>query len=339
MNRAAKTKIVVVGGGTGTHIALKGLKQFQDKLEITAVVTMADSGGSTGRLRDEFGYLPVGDVRMALTALADETDDHRELLRELFTYRFSRGEGLCGHTFGNLLLTALTDILGNEVAAIEAASHLLRIGGTVLPVSTDPIHLIATYSDGTVVEGEHLIDAPPSQYHSERIVSLAVTPTTIHADAAAALRSADCIVFGPGDLYTSILANVVVPGFAEAVAESRAKILYVSNLMSRPGQTVGMGGYDHARETERYLNRPLDVVVANNAPLPPDLVAHYAVEGTAPVSNTRLRAEFSTYEADLLGSETVTIATGDVVKRSLIRHDPNKLAAAILHVVHSHTLA
>ena len=141
-------RVVCIGGGTGTHTMLRGLKQYKKQLELAAVVTMADSGGSTGRLRDEFGQLPVGDVRMALAALASDIDHHEELLRELFLYRFDRGDGLSGHNFGNLLLVALTDILGSEEAAIRAAAKVLRVQGRVLPVTTEPVDLVATYSAG-----------------------------------------------------------------------------------------------------------------------------------------------------------------------------------------------
>ena len=143
----AEKKIVVIGGGTGTHTVLQGLKRYQPAVELSAIVTMADSGGSTGRLRDEFGFLPVGDVRMALAALARESSEHEQLLRKLFMYRFERGEGLTGHSFGNLLLIALRDILGSEDAAIAAAGEVLQVAGTVIPVTTTPTTLVATYDD------------------------------------------------------------------------------------------------------------------------------------------------------------------------------------------------
>jgi uncharacterized cofD-like protein len=158
MKSVTKKKIVVVGGGTGTHTVLTGLKKFKSLLDITAVVTMADSGGSSGRLRDEFGQLPVGDARMALVALASGVDSQSDLLRELFLYRFNKGEGLAGHNFGNLLLTALTDILGDAGLAIETASRILRVSGQVLPVTLDNVHLRAEYETGEVIIGEHHFD-------------------------------------------------------------------------------------------------------------------------------------------------------------------------------------
>ena len=183
-----KKRVVVVGGGTGTHTVLRGLRAYADRLDITAIVSMADSGGSTGRLRDEFGFLPIGDVRNALSALASEGDAQDDLLRQLFMYRFDKGEGLSGHNFGNLFLTALTDILGSEEAAIKAASHILKVSGRVVPVTTSDVQLVATYEDGTVVVGENDIDETLTYQGEARIVSLGVTPEAfITADAREAI--------------------------------------------------------------------------------------------------------------------------------------------------------
>jgi uncharacterized cofD-like protein len=329
-----KKKIVVVGGGTGTHTVLKGLKKYSDTLDITAIVTMADSGGSTGRLRDEFGQLPVGDVRMALTALATDVDAHDELLRELFLYRFHKGEGLAGHTFGNLLLTALTDILGSEVAAIAAASRILQVQGRVLPVSTDHIHLQAEYDDGVIIVGEHYIDDPVADRHARRIKKLSLTPSgVINAEAAKELQTADMIIFGPGDLYTSILANTVVEGFVEALRESDATITYICNLMTRPGQTIGMTASNHIDELVTYTGRIPDYVLVNDTVLPTDLLQRYAEEGTHPVVIDCAGDQCRIVKKDLLASEEVKTVRGDTVRRSFIRHDPHKLAAAIQSLI------
>ena len=228
-----KKRIVTIGGGTGTHTVLRGLKNYQKQVDLTAVVTMADSGGSTGRLRDEFGYLPVGDVRMALAALASDVDEHEELVRELFLHRFAKGEGLNGHNVGNLLLVALTDILGSEDAAIRTAGKLLRVQGRVLPVTYDQTDLIATYSDGKVITGEHHIDEPVPDRHEQHIVDIAVTPgVQVNPAVVEAITTADLVVLGPGDLYTSLLANVVVPGVETALRDTTARIVYVCNLMT-----------------------------------------------------------------------------------------------------------
>jgi len=322
--------IVVVGGGTGTHTILKGLKKFSDEYAISAIVTMADSGGSTGRLRDEFGQLPVGDVRMALVALAEDGDAHDELLRELFLYRFTRGEGLSGHNFGNLLLTALTDIVGSESEAIATAARLLRVAGRVIPVTQDNVHLKAVYTNGDCVVGEHTIDTPPPTRLNEHIAELSLEPRAQLSEAAkTVLREADVIVFGPGDLYTSILANCVVRGFTDAIAESPATIIYVANLMTRPGQTNGMTVADHVRELERYSRRTADYIMVNVTPLPAILVERYAAEGTYPVALTSDVVNGEIRRGDFLATESITTRAGDVVTRSLIRHDSDKVAQSI----------
>ncbi len=327
-----KTKLVVVGGGTGTHTLLKGLKRFHDILDLTAIVTMSDSGGSTGRLRDEFGYLPVGDVRMALSALSADVDMHDELLRELFLYRFNRGEGLSGHNFGNLLITALTDILNDEVAAIEAAARILRVRGRVLPVTTDDVHLKAVYDNGAEQTGEHTIDEPDESYFSNKIIDISLTPhASIHQKTAAALHEADIVIFGPGDLYTSILPNCVVSGFKEALANSQAQFFFVCNLMTKAGQTTGMNVDDHVDALVRYINATPDAIFINSAPLPNDLVEKYAHEHEYPV----LMSEQSKYteqivSGDFLAREIVKKRSGDTLRRSLIRHDSHKIAVAII---------
>ncbi len=331
-----KTKVVVVGGGTGTYTLLRGLRQYHDKLDIAAIVTMADSGGSTGRLRDEFGQLPVGDVRQALAALAPDVPGTTNLLRDLFLYRFKSGEGLSGHNFGNLFLTALTQMLGSEAEAIEAAGALLRIEGKVIPVTTDKVHLAATFSSGRTVIGEHDIDEPASEYANDRITTLSLTPAaTLSVEAREALLTADCIIFGPGDFYTSILANAVVAGFAEAVKESQATVMFVANLMARPGQTIGMHLRDYVAEFHRYVSVLPDLIVVPDAPLPAELVQHYAdTEAVHPISYDIDHQEITLCPAPIVNQERFVPQAGDVLTRSLIRHDSGALAKAILDLLH-----
>lgn len=329
-------QVVVMGGGTGTHTVLKGLKQYQKQLAISAIVTMADSGGSTGRLRDEFGYLPVGDVRMALAALASEVDDHQDLLRELFLYRFDKGEGLSGHNFGNLLLVALRDILGSEAAAIKAAARVLRVRGQVLPVTTESVNLVATYSDGTMVTGEHSIDEPAhaSPAQQLRITELSILPeATIDPAAEAAILDADMVIVGPGDLYTSLLANCVVAGVPEALQHTRASFVYIPNLMTKYGQTDGMGVAEHVAEIVRYVGRRPDTIMVNTTSLPTDLVERYALESEYPVAFNYEANHARVVPGDFLATESVLTDHGDVVKRSLIRHDSRKLAAALVSLL------
>lgn len=327
-----KKTIVVIGGGTGTHTVLKGLKRFAEQVDIVAVISMADSGGSTGRLRDEFGQLPVGDVRMALAALARDYQKHEELLRELFLYRFEKGDGLSGHNFGNLLLTALTDILGSEAEAVKAASKILRIRGTVLPVTADDVHLVATYDDNLFVKGEHVIDDPKSDRRGKRVTHLSTEPIgKISPEAAEAIVKADLIVIGPGDLYSSLLANFVIIGAPEAVKENKGKIIYVSNLMERPGQTENMSVSDCCDELSRYVGRYPDLVFINDAPLPADVVAEYQrKEGVKPVTDDSSKISAKVVKCDLITHEIVKQQKTDSLKRSLIRHDSDKLAKTIV---------
>jgi uncharacterized cofD-like protein len=326
-----KKRLVTIGGGTGTHTVLRGLKQYQHKVDLTAIVTMADSGGSTGRLRDEFGYLPVGDVRMALTALASDIDQHEELVRELFLHRFAKGTGLNGHNVGNLLLVALTDILGSEEAAIRTAGKLLRVQGRVLPVSTNHTDLIATYSDGVTITGEHQIDEPSADRLDHQITNLAVNPGVHATDrACAAIATADLVVLGPGDLYTSVLANVVVPGIETALRDTTARLVYVSNLMTKQGQTSGMGVAEHLEQVTKYIGRAPDVLLVNVTRLPSELLSTYAADQEFPVHFNYEADTTRVIPADLLASETIATKAGDTLKRSLIRHDPDKIAQKLI---------
>lgn len=329
-----KKNVVVIGGGTGTHTVLRGLKQYQKQLNVSAVVTMADSGGSTGRLRDEFGYLPVGDVRMALAALASDVDEHEELLRELFLYRFDKGDGLSGHNFGNLLLVALTDILGSEEAAIRAAARVLRVRGSVVPVTIEKVDLVATYDDEVEVIGEHDIDEPATERTQHKITNLAVTPqASISKNAESTILNADLIVLGPGDLYTSVLANCVVDGVPEAIRNSSAKVVYICNLMTKLGQTSGMGVSEHVAEITRYIGQCPDAVFVNTGKFPDELLEKYAADGEFPVAIDFKNPQCEVVADNLLATEAVQTAAGDTLKRSLIRHDSRKLARKLVDIL------
>jgi uncharacterized cofD-like protein len=321
-----KPSVVVIGGGTGTHTVLTGLKKYSDHVALSAIVAMTDSGGSTGRLRDEFGCLPVGDVRLALVALAAEVEVDEDILRRLFLYRFAQGD-MKGHTFGNLFLVALTEILGSEEEAIRAASRVLRVAGEVVPVTTTKTHLVARYTDGREVTGEHEIDEPPLTTESPVIESLSLSESAaLNPRAAAALAAADLVVIGPGDLYTSLIPNTLVSGFKDACQSTQAPYVYIANLMTKWGQTTGMTVGDHVRELTRYAGRAPDYVVVNVAPLPDDLLVRYAAEGEYPVQCDPAEITGEVIETDLLAGEVIERAPGDILKRSLIRHDPDKLA-------------
>ncbi|MFM2381473.1 MAG: hypothetical protein RLZZ76_240 [Candidatus Parcubacteria bacterium] len=329
-----KKSIVVIGGGTGLYPILRGLKRYTDAISISAVISMADSGGSTGRLRDEFGQLPVGDVRMALTALASDTDTHDELLRELFLHRFDKGEGLTGHNFGNLLMVALTEILGNEAKAVQAASRILHVKGNVIPVTADAVDLVATYDDGVVVTGEHWIDEPTPERGPHTVAQLKTTPKgVISPEAKKALLEADLILLGPGDLYASLLANCVIVGVSEAIRDSQAKFVYASNLMTRPGQTHGFGVVAHVREVEKYVGQSPDVVIVNTGIVPPHLLRRYREQFQFPVLDDSDLLDCTVIKADLLSSEEVIRKKGDMLVRQLVRGDGDRFASLLMTLI------
>lgn len=334
MEQPHKKSVVVIGGGTGTYNLLTGLKKYADTIDVKAVISMADSGGSTGKLRDEFGYLPVGDVRSALTALARETEGGDDLLRKLFLYRFDRGEGLAGHTFGNLFLVALTDILGSEAKAIEAAGKILATCGEVVPVTEDDTHLVAEFTTGEVLTNEHDIDVGDHVSKEARIKELRLsTPARVSARAEEVLTKADLIVLGPGDVYTSILPNCIVDGMRNVFTSTKARIVYVLNLMSRRGQALNMGSADYLDEIKKYTGRLPDSMLVHTGPLREDLLALYAQEGECPVEHTYTGTEVEVIAGDFVSHDDVILAKGDTIRRSLIRHDSNTLSRAIINLI------
>lgn len=312
---------MAVGGGTGLSALLRGLKHYAgtDRLRaLTGVVTVTDDGGSSGRLRREFGVLPPGDIRNCLVALADDED----LLARLFQYRFPNGDGLLGHSFGNLFLTALTGITGDFHQAILTAESILSVRGKICPATVQDVRLRARGASGRVYEGESAIGMS-----GESLEGLEIDPPAPPAfpPAAAALEKADLILLGPGSLYTSIIPNLLIPGIRQAVAKSPARTVLLLNLMTQPGETDGMSGMDHLLAIERLAGRGLvDAVLVNSAEIPPHLLDHYAETGSEPVRVLREEMEargVHVYEADLL-------ASGD-----LIRHDPPKLAQAVMDLL------
>src|SRR3989344_6789608 len=312
-----RPRIVVIGVGTGTFTVLTGIKEYTNKL--TAVVSMADSGGSTGVLRDEFGVLPPGDVRRALVALSSQ--EEQATIRKLFDYRFERGNGFLGHSFGNLFLTAWTDIAGSEVKAIQEAGKLLNISGRVLPVTTVNTHLVARLEDGTLIRGETNIDIR-KVLPELRILDVFLSPkASLYKPVATEIKKADLVVVGPGDLYTSIIPNLLVDGMSEALRATRAKIVYVCNIMNKHGETDGFKASSYVDEIKKYLGKGhLDAAIVNQGKFPKRLLNKYAkTERAFPVE----------VDLDRLEKQTKQVVVGEfTTKGTLLRHDSKVLAKA-----------
>lgn len=326
-------KVVCIGGGTGTFVALKGLKEYP--VDLTAIVTMADSGGSNKRIRDEFGLLPTSDIRQCFVALADENGG-AGLMRNLFMYRFEKGQGIAGMTFGNLFMAALADILGSQAEAIRQTRKVLRIKGKVIPVSYTDTNLSARYEDGHVVGEEHLIDEPEHD-GMLKIRDVFLTPEAeATPEALDAIGQADLIVLGPGDLYTSLIPNVLVKGIPQALAKTKARVVYVLNLMTKYGQTYQYTALDHMKALERYIDHHVDTVLVNTAPIPDRALAVYAKSHEVPVlDNLVVHGPYRIYHADLIGSSIITKAKSDALVRSLIRHDSAELGAALMDILNA----
>jgi uncharacterized cofD-like protein len=309
--------VVVIGGGSGLAVLLRGLKHLVGSPDhLTAVVTMADDGGSSGRLRRELGVLPPGDIRNCIVALADDED----LLARLFQYRFPNGRGLSGHSFGNLFLTALTGVTGDFYQAILTAEHILSVRGRILPATLQDVSLRGAGLSGRVYEGESAVGRS-----GERLASLRLEPANVPAfpPAIDALEAADLILLGPGSLYTSILPNLLIPGIRGAIRRSRAPVVLILNLMTQPGETDGLTTLDHLRALEEHIGERLVDVVLTNGTRPPEyLLERYRDSGAEWLEVDRSAVEslgLQLVEADLL-------LAGD----DFIRHDPARLARAAL---------
>ncbi len=325
-------KIVVMGGGTGTFMVLSGLREYP--VELSAIISMSDTGGSNRILRDEFGILPTSDIRQSLVALADNHGD-REIFRRLFTYRFHQGTGIAGMTFGNLFMAALTDILGSQLKAIEETEKILHVKGKILPVTLDDVQLLARYENGHQVVGEHWIDEPKHDGKLKIVELEAIPRANAYKGAAAAIKEADLVILGPGDLYTSIVCNLIVEGIPQALKKTKGKVVYVMNLMARWGQSYKFTAKDHLEVVEKYLGKGiLDVILINNNDrFPSSILKRYAEENAFPVVNDLASVGPKVAAADLLSSLVFQKAKGDSLQRSIIRHDPRKLARALIDLV------
>jgi len=308
-------KIVAIGGGTGLSTLLRGLKQYSSN--ITAIVTVADDGGSSGRLRREMGILPPGDIRNCIAALADD----EKLLTELFQYRFHAGDGLSGHSFGNLFISAMTEITGDLEQAIDASAKVLAIRGKVLPATLTDVSLWAKLADGRIIEGESKITEAMGQIR--QIGCHPADPVALPA-ALAAIKEADYIIIGPGSLYTSIIPNLLVPAIRQALARVTVPRIYVCNIMTQPGETDNYSVADHIRAIEKVCEeRVFDAVLAQRTAPSPQSLQLYAQEHSHPVFLDREEVGKMGYRivlANVMAEDEVT---------AKVRHDPQRLARVL----------
>ena len=308
-------KIVAVGGGTGLSTVLEGLKEYTSN--ISAIVTVADEGGSSGRLREEFRILPPGDIRNCLVSLAEAP----KLMRDLFQYRFQEGEGIKGHSFGNILITALTEITGSFKDAVKESSKVLAIRGKVLPSSLDNVRLYAEYIDGSIAEGENKIAAG-----GKLIKRIYIKPPDAEAnpEAIEAIKEADIIVLGPGSLFTSILPNLLIKEISKEIAVKEALKIYICNVMTQRGETDGFTVADHTEVIFNHTHKSIvNYCLVNAGRMDSNLLLRYSKEKSFPVVIDRAR----------LKEIGVEVIEDDLVSRiNYLRHDSDKTAKAVIRI-------
>lgn len=310
---------MVIGGGTGLSVLLRGLKEYSSN--ITAIVTVGDDGGSSGRIREEFGMVPVGDVRNCIVALSDR----EELMEQIFDYRFKQGEGLDGHSLGNLLLVAMSHLTGSFHDAVTDINEVLHIRGRVLPVTDEPITLKAILDDDTEIVGESCVSQA-----TRPIVRLTIEPEDVQPleEALEAIRRAEAIVLGPGSLFTSIIPNLLVDGIVDAILNSHAMKFYVCNVMTQAGETDNFTAEDHLLSLLEHGRKGIvDYILVNNhATMNREILQRYAEEGAAPV----------TYKKDQLELLNVRVIEADLLnEQHVLRHDSTQLAETIMDTIYS----
>jgi len=319
-------KLVTVGGGSGQFILLSGLRKI-DKIDITAVVSMIDSGGSTGRLRDELGVLPPGDVLKCVLALSQ----HQNIVRDILLKRFSGNSRLKGHNSGNMLLTMLSQYTGSFPEGIQGLSEILNVRGRILPVTTDKATLVALLANGKRICGEKNI-GERRESQNEKIVDLYLVPhhsdsISVYPPVVEAIKEADYIIIGPGDLYTSIIPNFIVSGVKNAFKETNAKIIYVVNIMTKFGETHSFEGYDFVKKIEKFIDRRVDKIIYNTKKPAKKLLKEYMEQKSEFVSideSNDLWDEYMLYAYDILDT------SGNIV-----RHKSDKLASLIQKIIFS----
>ncbi len=318
--------VVTISGGTGGYTLLYGLKNVPN-ISISAIVSMADSGGANALLRDELGVLPPSDVKKCLIALSN----HSEVVRELMDYRFSEGT-LKGHNFGSIFLAALEKVTGDFVEGIEVASEILKVKGAVIPVTRDKANLSVVLRDGTILEGEHTIDEAELQKASVEKIFYK-NQVSLNEDARAAILKADFIILGPADFYTSLLPNMIVQGFKEALIQSSAKIILPVNLVNKLGHTLHWKVSDYVKNTEAYLGRLIDMILVNTEPLSQTQIENYQIKKDSGILVEDDLNDSRVTRESLLSHALFINEKGDTMKRSFIRHDSFKLAECIKKII------
>ncbi|MDR1702585.1 MAG: YvcK family protein [Sporomusaceae bacterium] len=308
--------IAVIGGGTGLPVLLRGIKRLTNN--IAAIVTVADDGGSSGRLRADFGIIPTGDLRNCLIALA-ETEP---IMEKLFQHRFEGSGDLAGHSVGNLLIAALINITGDAELALKQTSKVLAVRGSVLPSATEKVTLAAKMADGSFIEGESKISAA-----NKKIERVFLKPADAPAaqSAVETILAADICILGPGSLYTSVMPNLLLEGIAAALKKTAAAKIYICNVMTQPGETEGYNAYDHVKAIFDHVGSGMiDYVLVNSKEIAPELKDIYALEGARPV----------TADVGAIKSLGVTVIEADLISETnLVRHDPIKLSKSIIALI------
>ncbi len=323
MNRK---KIVVIGGGTGSFTVLSGLKEYLH-LELTAIVNMVDDGGSTGILRDELGALPPGDIRQCLVALSESS----ELMRDLMNFRFENGS-LKGHSFGNLLITALEKTTGSFERAVDEVGKILAIRGGVVPVTITKCRLVVELIGGELIYGEKAIREADLTNRIKRI--FLNPPAMATKKALDAIKEADLIIVGPGEIYTSLIPNLLVSKIREAIMETHAKKMLIVNLMNKKGKTDGFDVKDYTSEIEKYITPGIfDYILYNTEKPPIELLERYTLEGEIVGYGKDTQTNPRCIQIKAFHPELKAVSKGDLLKRDLIRHDSRRLAETIISLV------